>query len=349
MIDFSRTQLTHFAIHYVGNKGLGEPISLSNKEIQFKDDYIKDLIYKLFFHSFKTDIYYKFRSDLDLNLHTVGHLVDDYFSKTGQSFLSLSKKLANMLYDQTMHPKLMGGHFCLAFLKDVIVDGELVDAIGIFKTEKNETYLKFEQSAEDFDIESDTGINITKLDKGCLIYQTERDSGYKLSIVDTNNRNKECAIYWTYDFLNAEIKPNAYYHTSNFIESVKAFCEEKLPELVDDETERSIIVNKTVNYANDHDKIVVVDFEREILTDEEIADAFQDYRKEYNERMNIDAEDEFDVSQTAVKENKKYMRTVLKLDNNFHIYIHGNSEKIEYGFDEVRGEKYMKLFFVNKD
>ena len=39
MIDFSKAQLMHFAIHFVGNKSLGEELTLSNKAIKFKDDF----------------------------------------------------------------------------------------------------------------------------------------------------------------------------------------------------------------------------------------------------------------------------------------------------------------------
>ena len=34
MIDFTRSELTQFVIHYVGNKGLGEELTLSEKEIK---------------------------------------------------------------------------------------------------------------------------------------------------------------------------------------------------------------------------------------------------------------------------------------------------------------------------
>ncbi|MCC6583451.1 MAG: nucleoid-associated protein, partial [Chitinophagales bacterium] len=35
---------------------------------------------------------------------------------------------------------------------------------------------------------------------------------------------------------------------------------------------------------------------------------------------------------------------VLKLDRNFHIYIHGNTEMIQQGIDED-GRKFYKIFY----
>ena len=41
MIDFSRSELTHLMIHYVGNNGLGEELNLSEELFEFKDDFTK--------------------------------------------------------------------------------------------------------------------------------------------------------------------------------------------------------------------------------------------------------------------------------------------------------------------
>ena len=44
MIDFTRSELTHFVIHFVGNKGLGEDLTLSEKHIEIADDFLKDTV-----------------------------------------------------------------------------------------------------------------------------------------------------------------------------------------------------------------------------------------------------------------------------------------------------------------
>ena len=81
----------------------------------------------------------------------------------------------------------------------------------------------------------------------------------------------------------------------------------------------------------------------------EIIEAFNDYRTDFNKRMDLTAVDEFDVSATAVKKNQKYMRSVVKLDKNFHIYIHAKHDYVERGYDEERSLKYYKLFYVNEE
>jgi len=349
MIDFSRAQLTHFAIHFVGNKGLGEELTCGEKQVEFKDDFVKETLLRYFLSPFKTDIYHRFKGKVDVSLASVANASEDLFASRA-GFMEQSKLVATHLYNQSMHPKIKGGEFYVAYFKDAVVDGELCDAIGYFKTENKETYLKVFQHVDEFDVDCDNGININKLDKGCLVFNTDKKNGYKLSIVDTNNKLAECALYWEEDFLNAAIKPNGYYHTKNFMDASRGFCEEILTESNNVKKEdQMMMLNRSASYFKEKDKFNLKDFEKEVLVQPEIIEAFGDYRSDFNKRMDLTAIDEFDVSSTAVKKNQKYMRSVVKLDKNFHIYIHSKHDYVERGFDEERGLKYYKLFYVNEE
>lgn len=349
MIDFSRAELTHFVIHYVGNKGLGEELTLSDKEIKFKDDFVKETILRYFLSPFKTDIYHQFKGKLDVSLNSVANVSEDIF-KSRNIFIEQSKIAAEHLYNQSMHPKIKGGEFYTCYFKDAVVDGELCDAIGFFKTENKESYLKVYQHVDEFDVDCDNGININKLDKGCLVFNTEKNKGYKLSIIDNNNRNAEIALYWEEDFLNATIKPNAYYHTKNFIDASRGFCEEVLTEANNvEKQDQMMMLNKSTGYFKEKEKFNVKDFEKDVLVEPKLITAFNDYRQDFNKRLDLTAIDEFDVSQTAVKKNQKYMKSVIKLDKNFHVYIHGRHDYVEKGYDDEKGLKFMKLYYVNEE
>lgn len=349
MIDFTRAQLTHCAIHFVGNKGLGEELTCSEKTFEFKDDFVKETVLRYFLTPFKTDIYHQFKGKVDVSLDSVANATEDLFSSR-KDFIAISKKVASHLYNQSMHPRINGGEFFVCYFADVMVDGELTDAVGFFKSENKETFLKVYQHVDEFDMDCENGININKLDKGCLVYNLDKKNGYKMSIVDTNNRVAECALYWEEDFLNAKIKANGYYHTKNFIDASRGFCEEILTEANDvEKKDQMMMLNKSTSYFKEKDKFNLKDFEREVLVQPEIIEAFNDYRGDFNKRMDLTAIDEFDVSQTAVKKNTKYMSSVVKLDKNFHIYIHGKHEFVERGFDEERGMKFYKLYYVNEE
>jgi hypothetical protein len=349
MIDFTRAQLTHFIVHFVGNKGSGEELTLSETTFEFKDDFVRDTVLRYFLTPFKTDIYHKFKNKSEFDLKNIKSLAEKIF-ESRKGFAAHSKHIAEKLYEQSMHPKIKGGEFYVCFFKDAVVDGELCDAIGLFKTKNKETYLKVYQHVDAFDIDCENGININKLDKGCLIFNTEKDSGYKLSIIDTNNKVAECATYWEDDFLGATIKENAFYHTNNFIESCRGFCEEVLTEENNvAKADQLMMLNKSASYFKERDHFKMKEFEKDVMVEPELIKAFKDYRKDFNNRLDLTAIDEFDVSQTAVKKNQKYMRSVVKLDKNFHVYIHGRHDYVERGYDEEKGLKYYKLYYANEE
>ena len=110
-----------------------------------------------------------------------------------------------------------------------------------------------------------------------------------------------------------------------------------------------MMLNKSTSYFKEKDAFNIKDFEKEVLVQPEVIEAFKDYRSDFNKRMDLTAIDEFEVSPTAVKKNQKYMRSVIKLDKNFHLYIHGRHDMVENGYDEEKGMKFYKLFYVNEE
>ncbi|MBN2668770.1 MAG: hypothetical protein JXR60_06030 [Bacteroidales bacterium] len=51
----------------------------------------------------------------------------------------------------------------------------------------------------------------------------------------------------------------------------------------------------------------------------------------------------------AVKSNKKYFKSVIKLDKSFHVYVHANPENLEKGFDKERDMKFYNLFYKEEE
>lgn len=348
MIDFTRAQLNQFYVSFVGNKGLGEELTLSETEFKLEDDFLKETLIRYFTQNFKTDIYYQFKGKVDISLASVANACEDMFNSQ-KTFVDKSKEIANHLYNQSVHPKIKGGEFFVCYFNDVNVDGELCDAIGLFKCENKETFLKVYQHIDNFELDCENGININKLDKGCLIFNTDKKNGFKLSIIDNNNKVAECAAYWQEDFLNTKLKTNAYYHTKNFMDMSRGFCEEVLTEANNvDKQNQMMMLNRSASYFKDKDHVIVSNFEKDVLVEPDIITAFKDYRNTYNDKLNLTAIEEFDVSNTAVKKNAKYMRSVVKLDKNFHLYIHSKHDYVERGFDEDKGLKYYKLYYINE-
>jgi hypothetical protein len=70
-----------------------------------------------------------------------------------------------------------------------------------------------------------------------------------------------------------------------------------------------------------------------------------EYKRNYESAKNVAIDDEFAIHVSAVKQQAKSYKTVLKLDKNFHVYIHGRRDLIERGVDEMSGKNYYKLYF----
>jgi len=54
--------------------------------------------------------------------------------------------------------------------------------------------------------------------------------------------------------------------------------------------------------------------------------------------------DNFVISESAVKKQARSIKSIIKLDKNFHIYVHGHRELIEQGVDEA-GRKFYKIYY----
>ena len=76
---------------------------------------------------------------------------------------------------------------------------------------------------------------------------------------------------------------------------------------------------------------------------------FENFKCQYETDNNVELTDQFAISDFAVKDEKKYFKHVLKLDKNFHVYIHGEKKYIRKGYDPDRDMNYYVLYFRNEE
>ena len=170
MLVTSEIVLEDIILHKVGNKSREEDIRFSKSALQL-DGFVKDLLLKYFLSPFKSEEYFNLAHESDLSLNEVYSFVSRIFEDPADIHQQ-SVHLARHLYEQSTHPKIKEGEFYVTYLRDCVLDGEAMDAIGLFKSESRETYLKVYPNGDSFDIDSEDGVNINKLDKGCLIFNT---------------------------------------------------------------------------------------------------------------------------------------------------------------------------------
>ena len=338
------TDIQQVCVHGVGNKLSGEPNTYSKTPFKIASYQINNLLLKYFTASFKSEEFYNLYHDSSLQLNEVYSYVNDIFANPDNLFAQ-SINIAKHLFEQTSHPKIKAGEFYVVYFKDCLIENEKVDAVGLFKSENREAFLKVFLENGNYHINGEEGININKLDKGCIIFNTTPDEGYLVALVDNPQKGSETQ-YWKDDFLNVRQRRDNYHQTQNLLTLCKNFVVEKLPtEFEANRADQADMLNKSVKFFKDNETFVMDEFTGEVMQNPEVIEAFNKYKHQFAEEHDMEIADEFDVSAAAVKKQQRVFKSVIKVDKNFHIYVHGNREYIERGYDEETGMYYYKVFF----
>jgi len=342
MNNYLISEISKIAIHNVGNKLNDDGISFSKKNTSF-DSSLKDILISYFVSPFKSNEYFNLYHNSDINLNEVFVYASKIFDKPN-SLYDQSVNLAKHLYDCSTHPKIKGGEFYTVYFKDCVIEGETVDAIGLFKSESKDTFLKVKPTEEIYEIESDKGININKLDKGCLIFNTDREKGFVVAVVDNASKGDD-AIYWVDNFLQLMQRQDDYHNTQNILSLCKKFITKELPQEFEvSKADQANFLNKSIQFFKNKDSFDMDEFANEVIEQPELIQRFHKYKSDYQEQSDVNIADSFTISDTAVKKQARVFKSVLKLDKNFHIYIHGNRELIEQGV-EKDGRKFYKIYY----
>lgn len=342
---FEGSSITHIAVHNVGNESEGEYLTLSKKELALSPE-VKDLLIKYFLTPFKSEEYFHFFSEGSISSNEVWKSVGAIFDNPEQTLLQ-SKQLAQHLYNLGNHPNVKGGELYVVYFREGLLNGETLDAVGIFKSEQKEPFLKVLPVEDAFEVESEEGININKLDKGCMIYNTDRENGFIVSVVDTKSKSTE-ARYWTDSFLRIQQRQDQYFNTQSTMALYKTYVVDHLPEQYNvTKADQADMLNRSLAFFKEKQHFDQETFNNEVLHHQDFIESFDKYKQHYKAEKDIEVADSFSISPAAVKSQNRAYKSVIKLDKNFHIYIHGNREMIEHGEDD-KGRFY-KLYFNNEE
>lgn len=344
MTGTDSVQLKEVIVHKVGNPTRNEELKLSVNALTLNDAIVNGLLTKYFLGAFNENELYHFTHLNDLGLNEVftyvGAIFEDPTKLVKQSVL-----LAQFLYSKSTHVKVKEGELYVAMFDGVHYDGEFIPAIGIFKSENKETFLKVFPHGQSLEVIYEEGININKMDKGCLIFKTDAADGYRVCVVDNTNKQAD-AQYWINDFLQVQPCADSYNNTDKYLSLCKNFITKEYGEKFDiDKSTQMDMLNRSIDYFKTKEQFNLQEFNEEVIHHPEVVDSFMQYKQNFEKARNYEIEDEFDIHLSAVKKQAKVFKTVLKLDKNFHIYIHGRRDLIEKGVDEKTGKKYYKIYF----
>ncbi|HQR91844.1 MAG: hypothetical protein B7Y15_04095 [Bacteroidetes bacterium 24-39-8] len=344
MTGIDSVQLNQVIVHKVGNPSRGEALGLSANPLTLNDSIVQGLLTKYFLGAFNEQEQYHFTHISSLDLNEVYQYVTSLFEDS-KLFSKQSALLAQFLYSKSTHSKVKEGEMYLAHFSNVPFGTEYVDAIGIFKSETKETFLKVFPHGQSWEVIAEDGVNINKLDKGCLIFRKNQSEGYVVCVVDNTNKQQD-AQYWIKDFLQVAPSANSYYHTDAAMGMCKLFISNELQEKFEvNKSDQIDLLNRSMDYFKNKESFKMEEFAEEVLHHPEMIETFTQYKQTYEIARQVNIDDEFDIHLKAVKKQERVFKSILKLDKNFHVYIHGRKDLIEKGFDEFSGKHFYKLYF----
>lgn len=262
----------------------------------------------------------------------------------GDNFVENSIKIARYLYDKSRHPFIKSGELLIALIENVLVDDEMTNALALVKLDNPNAFLQFDRNERDLQISRAEGFELDKTDKACLILESDRDAGFKLLQIDQSNKNNE-AKYWREDFLQIKEVTNDYLATKEYIKLTAHFVKSKeASNYFEAKTEKAGVLAKSEKYFSSQEQFDEQDFIDQVFETPSQKEAFQTYKSLAEENSQKTYETQFDISDAASKKYGKVFKSVIKLDKNFHIYVHGDHKLIRKGVDE-EGNKYYQIFY----
>jgi hypothetical protein len=349
MINLYNTQIESLSIHKVGNKSRNETIFLSSEPYQL-DDEITSLLKEYFFKPFrlKEENYYQFFNEVDVEFNQLYTIVSEIFSNPNSAHAN-SKKIASLLFEQSQHPHIKSGEIYITYLENISLDNEKVSAIGIFKSEIKNDFIQFKEKESNLDIVLQQGINLNKLDKGCLIFNVNKDEGYKILSVDSNRYDTK---YWLEHFLGVNNLTDENFYTKKYLK----FCQDFAKDVVlpaEDKKEEVMFMNRAVNHFAKNDLFEESAFLNDVIENPNLIPEFKHYKAEKAPKYQLEDVSEFSIANKAVTAARKSIKNVITLDTNIQIkldFINPESAKkfVEKGWDEEK-QMYYYLVYFNKE
>lgn len=344
MTGIENVKLGGVIVHQVGNPTRGEELKLSAEALTLNDELVRGMLIRYFLGSLNENERYHFTHISELELNEVYQYVTRLFEDQ-KHFTAHSALIAQFLYSKSTHVKVKEGELYVAYFEDVPFDNEFIQAVGIFKSESKQSFLKVFPHGDNLEVASDEGININKLDKGCVVFRRNKEEGYVVCVVDVTNKQNDTR-YWIDDFLQVASYSDNYHKTDQYLGCCKQFFTQEYPDKFEvAKSDQLELMNRSIDYFKTNEQFDLEEFTKEVIVHEEVIDSFMAYKENYEHSKNFIIDESFDIHLSAVKKQAKAFKNVLKLDKNFHVYIHGRRDLLEKGFDDTTGKHYYKLYY----
>lgn len=348
MKDKMQVRLNQLAVHRVGNKAKDEGVIASKELVDLRDEQLTDLLLNYFLTPFKQEEFFRFTHTSDIALNEMFAYAALIFTEPNK-FLEYSVHILNHLYEQSDHPKVKSGELYVVHFSGCLMEDDIVDAIGIFKSENKDTFLTFQDDEDDLNVNYHFGVNLKGVDKGCMIFNIEAEDGFRVKMVDANSTD---AVFWKEDFLNVTELKDTNFNTKAALTLCKDFSEEVFAH-TDSKKAQVDFISRSVDYFSKSETFDLEEFTSSVIDEPEAKERFKNYSQAYAEERDIEGFTDFAINKNTVRNMKRKFRKFIKLDTQIEIKFSGyNPEQseqfVERGFDQERGMHFYKVYFYNE-
>jgi len=336
MINIEQTRINNIILHHVSSDEADVVINLNAFEMQSEDE--EEILKKIFLKPFLLHSQtFEFKHDVGLEYNVLFNLVKSIYEN--DNFIEDSGNVAKHLTASSSHHQIKNGDLFVVNFKNIILSNKAYDAIGVYKFEEKDSFVETGINNETNTMAFKKGIGGKKPDKACLILFTEEP--YTILVIDSNKETD----YWQNEFIKLHPKNDFVNNTNNVLTIAKDFITKQVPEDFEvNKTDQIDLLNRSVEYFKNHETFEKEEFEQQVFQDENVIESFRNFDESFRTKNELSIENSFEISEQAVKKQARVFKSVLKLDKNFHIYIHGDKKLIEQGV-EKDGRKFYKVYY----
>lgn len=337
MVQIEETIIRNLILHRISSE---ESKTIISKDLfDYSNEDEENLLKKVFLKPFVSHSQtFEFGHEIDLDYNVLFNLTRHIYD--GNDFIEQSGNIVQHLISSSKHHNIKDGDLFIVKFDEIKLNNKYYEGLGIYKFEDKDSFIETSISNKKIGFSFRKGIGSKKPDKACLILFTEEP--YTILIIDSSNSETD---YWQNDFISHKPKNDNVNSTNNFLSLTKNFITQQIPtDFEVTKADQIDFLNRSVDYFKKNETFDKQEFEEQVFGDSNVIESFRKFDQTYRQENELELSDNFEISAQAVKKQARVFKNVLKLDKNFHIYIHGNREMIEQGIDE-NGRKYYKIYY----
>ncbi len=333
MITAREARVEAFVLHHLGDRTV-----LSDFSARLEGDEEQAFLCRLFLKPFsQASCTAEFAHAVDPKYNVLYGIVSGM--PGAPDIVPASIAIARHLDAVSQHHRIGPSDLFVVQLSGVEFQGGQYEAVGIYKFDAKEVFLESEVKGETIGMRLKRGLGQGKPTKACLVLFTEATP--TLLIVDDQGTTG----YWQNDFICHRPKRDHVNSTRSVLEMTRSFITEQLPADYEiGKADQIDLLNRSVSYFKEHATFDRQEFAQEVFQEEAVIKSFERFGDDVRQQTDVHFDDSFAIAPQAVKRQARIFKSVIKLDRNFHIYIHGDRSRIEQGVDE-RGRKYYRIYY----